>query len=315
MRRGDPPAIRIEPETGWAWRGEERLELPPKMFAVLRHLVEHPERLITKDELLTAGWGDTVVSEASLTSCIRDLRKALDDSSRSPRYIETVHRRGFRFIGPVAVPSARSRTRSPLPPSPSPTATLVGRDADLARLHALYAVANGGERRLVFVTGEAGIGKTTLVDTFLAELGATDGVRVGRGQCVESYGATEPYLPLLEALGRMGRGPDGAALVRILHQFAPTWLAQLPALLDDAQLETLHRRAQATTRERMLRELVEAIDALSAEAPLILALEDLHWSDAATVDVLAMLARRPDRARLLILGTYRSAEVAAGRTH
>src|SRR5262245_17294794 len=105
------PAIRIEADTGWAWRGSERLDLTPKAFAVLRHLVEHPQRLVTKEELLEAAWGETVVSEAAITSCIRDLRKALDDSSRTPRYIETVHRRGFRFIGPIAAASAASEPR------------------------------------------------------------------------------------------------------------------------------------------------------------------------------------------------------------
>src|SRR5688572_2523831 len=289
----DAPAVRIEPETGWAWHGDERLELAPKAFAVLRHLVERPEHLITKDELLAAAWGDTVVSEAALTSCIRDLRKALGDSSRSPRYIETVHRRGFRFIGPVGPgPSSAHRPATPniMPSAPK----LVGREADLARLHALLATALDGRRRVVFVTGEAGIGKTSLVETFLAQLRGVNGLRIGRGQCVEQYGATEPYLPIFEALGRLGREPRGDALLHVLKQCAPTWLAQLPALLDDAELEAVQRRVQGATRERMLRELIEAFDVFSAEAPLVLVIEDLHWSDASTIDVLAMLARRPD---------------------
>src|SRR5262245_61017478 len=310
-RPADAPPVRIEPETGWAWRGEDRLDLPPKAFAVLSPLVEHPEHLVTQDELLAAGWGDTIVSEAALTSCIRDLRKALDDSSRRPRYIETVHRRGFRFIGPVGSPSAPSPVRRPgLVNVHSGAPTLVGRDDEIARLHALLATAAGGQRRLVFVTGEAGIGKTTLVETFLGQLDA-DALRIGRGQCVEQYGATEPYLPLLEALGRMGREPRGDALLRILKHYAPTWLAQLPALLTDEQLEAVQRRAQGTTRERMLRELIEALDALAVEAPLVLLLEDLHWSDAATIDLLGMLARRRDAARLLVVGTYRPADLAA----
>src|SRR5216684_5467362 len=97
-----PRAIRIEAENEWAWCGARRLKLTPRAFAVLRHLVEHRGRLITKDELLTTVWRDAIVSDAALASCIRDLRKALADSSGAPRYIETVHRRGFRFIGPVA---------------------------------------------------------------------------------------------------------------------------------------------------------------------------------------------------------------------
>src|SRR5215475_2414973 len=101
-RSDDLPAIRIEEENEWAWCGARRLELTPRAFAVLRHMVEHAERLIRKEELLAMVWQNAVVSDAAVASCIRDLRKALGDSSDAPRYIQTVHRRGFRFIGPVS---------------------------------------------------------------------------------------------------------------------------------------------------------------------------------------------------------------------
>src|SRR5262245_13633732 len=306
-RAGDRPAVRIEPENERAWCGERLLELTPKTFAILRHFVEHPERLLTKDDLFAAVWGDTVVSEAALTSCIRDLRRALADTSRAPRYIETVHRRGFRFIGPIG-PARRVATARPNEVGRSPT--LVGRDAELARLHALFETAIGGRRQLVLVTGEAGIGKTTVTEAFLAGLGAGDDLRIGCGQCVEQYGTGEAYLPVLEALARLARGPRGEPVVRALRQYAPTWLAQLPGVLTDADLEAVQRRAQGTTRDRMLRELAEALDVLSGEVPLVLVLEDLHWSDSATVDLLAMFARRRDPARILILATYRPADVA-----
>src|SRR2546427_11035545 len=95
-------------------------------------------------------------SEAALTSCIRDLRRALEDSSHAPRYIQTVHRRGFRFIGPIGSPrlSPTSRDLQGVPRSERPTPQLVGRDAELARLHAVFETALGGRRRVVFVTGE-----------------------------------------------------------------------------------------------------------------------------------------------------------------
>ena len=311
-RSGDVPAIRIEPETGWAWCGDQRLDLTPKTFAVLRHLVERPNHLVTKDELLVAAWGDIVVSDAAITSCIRDLRKALGDSSRAPRYIETVHRRGFRFIGPIALAATAPLQGSSMPLPGS--STLVGRDAELARLRDRWDRARGRQRQLVFVTGEPGMGKTALVEAFLAEIGAGEALRIGRGQCVEQYGPGEAYLPVLEALGRLGREAGSEQLVEVLQHYAPTWLAELPALLSDRDLEVVRRRAQGTTRDRMLRELVEAIEVLSGDTPLVLVLEDLHWSDSATVDLLGMLARRRDPARLLMLGTYRPADVA-GSSH
>ena len=107
-RLTDPSPVRIEAANEWAWCGDRRLDLTPKAFAVLRHLASNPGRLVTKSELLDTIWGDTIVSEAALTSCIRDLRRALGDASRSPRYLETVHRRGFRFIGPLDSPQRSS---------------------------------------------------------------------------------------------------------------------------------------------------------------------------------------------------------------
>ncbi len=314
-RTGQALAVRIETENEWAWCGERRLPLMPRTFAVLRHLVDHAGRLITKDELLTAVWRDTIVSEAALATCIRDLRKALGDSPKAPRYIETVHRRGFRFIGPIAGPSPAARPRAAASASVERTSApasspLVGRDAELARLHELLGRAMAGHRQLVFVTGEPGIGKTALVEAFLAQIDVGEPLRVGRGRCVEQYGSGEAYLPVLEALGRLGREVRGAEIVHVLKQHAPTWLAQLPALLLDEELDTVQRRAQGATRERMLRELVEGLDALTVDSPLLLVLEDLHWSDSATIDLLAMLARRHEPSRLLVLGTYRPADVA-----
>jgi hypothetical protein len=128
---------------------------------------------------------------------------------------------------------------------------------------------------------------------------------IGRGQCVEQYGTGEAYMPVLEALARMGRQPHGDAIVAALRQYAPSWLTQLPALVGDDDFEAVQRRAHGTSRERMLRELGDVLDVVSAEVPVILVLEDLHWSDSATVDLLAVLARRRDPARMLIIGTYR----------
>ena len=167
---------------------------------------------------------------------------------------------------------------------------------------------------MIFITGEAGIGKTTLVDAWVAQVTATNGLWLGRGQCIEHHAAGEAYLPLLEALGRLGRGPEGAHLVQVLHQQAPSWLVHLPALVPPEVFEALERRAGGTTRERMLRELAEAVEVLTAERPLVLVLEDLHWCDVSTLDWLAYVARRREAVRLLVIGTYRPVE-AIVRAH
>ena len=136
-------------------------------------------------------------------------------------------------------------------------------------------------------------------------------VLVAHGQCVEHRGAGEPYLPVLEALGRLARQPSGRPLVPLLARQAPTWVAQMPWLLSDDELETVQRRLIGATHERMLREMLETLEAISREFTLVLVLEDLHWSDPSTVDLLDALARRREPARLLVVGTYRRSDAVA----
>ena len=91
-------------------RGSAEVRVTPKALAVLQVLARKAGRVVTKDELFRTVWPDTAVSDATLSSCILELRKALGDNARQPRYIETLHRRGFRFISATALPTA-SRQR------------------------------------------------------------------------------------------------------------------------------------------------------------------------------------------------------------
>src|SRR5215510_12469343 len=296
--------VRLDLANERLWCGDQARVLRPKTFALLRYLVEHPGQLLTKAALLESLWPETTVSEVVLSVCMRELRQALGDNARMPRFIETVHRRGYRFIGhlPTMHPSA--------PPTPSPPLRVLlpllpGRAAELETLQHGLATALTGARQLLFVTGEAGLGKTTLVDVFLTAAARHGPLWVGRGQCLDHYGAGEAYLPILEAVERLCRGPGGPDMVEILRQQAPTWLVQMPGLVSPVALEGLQRRVLGTTQERMLREMAEALNVVTAAQPLVLVLEDLHWSDYATLDLLAALARRREPARFLVLGTYR----------
>jgi predicted ATPase len=166
-----------------------------------------------------------------------------------------------------------------------------------------------GQRQIGFIVGEPGIGKTALVDTFVAQMSATEDIWVGYGQCIDHYGAGEAYLPVLEALGRLCRGPEGAPLISLLRQYAPSWLVYLPALLARGDREHLESTASGVTPSHMLRELADALEVLTTTRPLLLVLEDLPWSDHATLEWLAYVVRRRDPARLLILSTYRPVDV------
>jgi len=284
--------------------GEEVVALTPKAFTVLRRLVEDGGQLVTKEELLRAGWPKTHVSDGVLKVSILEIRRALGDDPSAPRFIETVPRRGYRFI------AARTRA-APRPSADAADApgALVGRDGVLAQLEQRLERARAGERQLLFLSGEAGIGKTTVLEAFLARASADADLLIATGACLEHYGVAEAYLPVLEALGRLLRAPGAERVSRLMATHAPTWLVQLPWLHPAEDREALRRELLGVTKERMLREMAEALEVLTATTPLVLVLDDLHWSDNSTLDLLGMLARRQERARLLVVGSYRSVDV------
>src|SRR6202008_206372 len=101
----------------------------------------------------------------------------------------------------------------------------------LARLQRSLDAARGMQRQLVFVLGEAGAGKSALIDCFAANCGA----RLAFVQCIKHYGSGEPYMPVLEALNALCRAEGGEAVARTMREVAPSWLLQLPLLLREEE--------------------------------------------------------------------------------
>jgi DNA-binding winged helix-turn-helix (wHTH) protein/predicted ATPase len=292
------------------WRGSEVIKLRPKAYAVLNQLVGHFGQLVTKEELLAAVWPETFVGDAVLKVAIRQLRDALDDNPKAPLFIETAHRRGYRFIGHIEDRGELAHEVSTLPDREVQLPLgFVGRDKTLSLMRRSLEKMLGGERQIVFVTGEPGIGKTALVDTFARFVGFDPQIRLGRGQCLEQYGTSEAYLPILEAIGRLCR--EQSHVVEVLRAHAPMWLLQMPSLLNSPERELLNREVLGATRERMLREMGDALDQITSDQPLVLILEDLHWSDRSTLDLISYLATQRAPAQLMLIGTYRSAELIA----
>jgi len=95
--------FRLDLDNEQLWQGEEIVPLRPKLFAVLRYLVEHAGRLVTQEELRTAVWPATVVSESVLRGAVRELRDVLGDEATAARFVETVPHRGYRFVAPLTV--------------------------------------------------------------------------------------------------------------------------------------------------------------------------------------------------------------------
>jgi DNA-binding winged helix-turn-helix (wHTH) protein len=303
------PPFRLDPTNQCLWRENDRISLAPKTFSVLRYLVENAGRLVTQEELLEAVWPGTYVQPEILRKYILDIRKILGDPPKNPLFIETLPRRGYQFIAQVG----REIQTSPSEPE-APVQRLVGREQALTALTAYLNSATRGHREFVFVTGEAGIGKTTLLDAFERRIAAKDNLLIARGQCMEGFAGKEAYYPLLDALGQLLRGPAAESVLRVLSTHAPAWLIQFPFAIKPDRREALQREIIGVTRERMVRELCEALEKLTADVMLVLILEDLHWVDDSTLDLISALARRRGPARFLVLSTYRSVEVILSRS-
>ena len=223
--------------------------LEPQVLDMLLYLIQHRDRVVSRQELLDHIWPERFISETSLDHRLMQVRQAIGDSGQRQCRIKTLRGRGYRFVAAVeerlaaahhtwhvtapqpqgldmacaridrcSTPLANTTLQLLLTTAGHPgsaavstPAVLVGRHAELAQLHQWYTAALQGTRQVVLVTGEAGIGKTTLVDAFIAQVVATESVWVGRGQCIEQHGAGEAYLPLLEALGRLGCAPEERA--------------------------------------------------------------------------------------------------------
>lgn len=200
---------------------------------------------------------------------------------------------------------------------------LVGRASELAALEVALRRAVGGESSVVLIGGDAGLGKSRLIAEF-AEGARRSGTRVLIGGCIDLGGDGLPYGPFLEALRALGAELPPAKLSALLGEIAPELVALVPEFATFLGVEpppggaapadaVATARAPAAADQGRLFELTLAlISRLSGERPLVLALEDLHWSDPASRDLLAFLARNLRQNPVLLVGTYRTDDLARG---
>jgi DNA-binding winged helix-turn-helix (wHTH) protein/tetratricopeptide (TPR) repeat protein len=283
--------FRVYPAEGKVVRDGKVVPLAPRAFEILLVLLRNRGRLVTKDALMDAVWPDTAVEMGNLPFNISVLRKALGDAE-DHRFIETVPKRGYRFVGLPAPPSRATEPR-----------TLVGRSAERAELSAAAAEAARGRGRLLCITGEPGLGKTTLIEQFVAETSSEARRHVLRGRCSERLAGVGSYLPILEALDDLLGGESAELAASILRSAAPSWDALTRA--DAAAVE-------AASPERLKRELVAFCQRLCRDAPAVLIIDDLHWADTSTTDLLCYLGHRIAALPMLILAGYRLSEMIHG---
>jgi len=285
---GEPDCLR---------RGADPIPLRPMSLQVLRYLSERPGRFVSKDELLERVWTGRVISDSGLRICVGEIRSALGDDAKNPQYLETIVGKGYRFLEGAG-------GKAPYADSTGP---IVGRDAELSRLGDIYQSVDAGHTQFVLLAGEPGIGKTTLVNSFLERIPRDHDVHVIQGQCVVHCGKQEAYGPVLEAIAEFYRDHSDTGLIREMERHAPGWLLQFPEMLDAMLFERVRRRTEGMAPERMTREFCQLVATLGEKKPLVIVIEDLHWADVSTIDLLAALAKHANLP-LMILGTYRPAD-------
>jgi DNA-binding winged helix-turn-helix (wHTH) protein/tetratricopeptide (TPR) repeat protein len=302
----------FDPQSGTLWKNRKSVALQPQPSKVLSLLISRPGELITREELQLHVWGkDTFVDfEHNINFVMRQIRAALKDDAEKPRFIETLPRRGYRFIATVEelVPPAPGFSAG----SPALFAKRhsVGREKERAELAAAFESVAAGAGILMCIAGEPGIGKTTLVENFLSHLHAC-GRRfaLAIGRCSQRLAGEEAYLPFLEALDNLLRN-DGGGARAILRKVAPSWYTQLfPLSESDPSDAALQAYAMAITQERVKRELVAFLCEITRQNPLVLFFDDVHWTDPSTVDLLSHLATKFDSTRILVIVTYRPSEL------
>jgi predicted ATPase len=185
----------------------------------------------------------------------------------------------------------------------------VGREPERRELLSAFESAVVGRGHLLCLTGESGIGKTTIVEDFLADLTFSGRPAIiARGRCSERLVDSDSYLPFLDALESMISGSDRESILPLMKLLTPCWYAHVvPQAIEDAILPRDDIRTASP--EKMKREMSVLLHEAARLHPLVLFLDDIHWADISTVDLLAYLATKLSSARILIIVTYRPADL------
>ncbi len=290
-------------------RGERIVKIEPKVFDVLRFLVENRDRLVSKTEILDHVWAGDAVTESVLPRCIAIARQAVGDDRVQQRVIQTIHGRGYRFVAPLHErdPDAPSVNLPPQPIPPPPASDFVGRQGALERLDLAFEDTLAGRGRIVLLTGEPGIGKTRTAEQLLERAEGRAAAYVGR--CFEGEGAPA-YWPFVQILRSLSEEVDERQLAANLGVGAADILPLVPELAGALpQVPAPEPLEGEQARFRLFDSFAGFLRRCAAQRPLLLILDDLHWADRDSAQLVGFLAAALHDVSVLIVGTYRDVDV------
>lgn len=296
------PSYAIDQGNRCLWRDRERLDLSPKAFDVLEYLRRNPNRLVSQDEILDQVWPNRFVQPEIVKTYIRTLRRLLEDDVRRPRFIETRPRSGYRFLGEL--PDWQDILPAFAACKPKVLAKPAGRDAEHTVLSIALGDARSGQRECVVLTGEAGLGKSTLLDTFVATAQTEPRTVVAMAYGVPTRGLPEPFSLAITLLQDLVRQIDPLVFIAALTVHAPAWARYLAP----AHLIVSNIHGSGWLPQQMVREACTLIEHFATQLTIVLAVDDLQWIDPNTADLLVTLCLRRYPARLMIVTAFRQVE-------
>ena len=294
-------------------------EIPPLAFDLLLYLIRHRDRIVSKDELFQTLWGDVVVSENSLSQSVWAARRAVHDTGGAQRVIKNIRGRGYRFVAELE-PAMLERAPTPPPPepsvfvakpslSPSSPRGLVGRSSQQARLRRALDALGTGEGHICVLSGEPGSGKSLLLQ-WLARQAEEASVRVLQGFCHDDAGAP-PFWPWQQVVRRLVGPLSSERVVELAGDLGGELRKLVPEIEECLpDLKPAPERATLEDRFRLFDAVCELLARASADGPLVVVLEDLHWADEASLRLLEFATRTLPRSPVLLLASVRRQEVS-----
>lgn len=297
----------LDAERGELCRGQDEIPIQPKVLAVLHYLIRHRNRVVPRGELLDAVWPDVIVSEAALTSAVRDARVALDDDGRREA-IRTLPRRGLRFTLETTEQAQAPRPTNP-PIRRHVDEAFFGRTEVLDVLETHYELAAGGQGQVSLLTGDPGIGKTRCAEAFARRV-LERGSPVHTGWCEEGFdgGAYWPWIQILRSVVRV-RGAE-----RVINELGAlatdlaTLLPEISACMDTPRLSPSEDTPE--TQQQLFESTATCLEQAARDAPQVVIIDDLHWADRSSLRLLRFLVRAVRDRPIQLIATFRHREPA-----